>query len=153
MRSSSSPPTTPARSAGPVTSPRARTASVVDQDVCRAELLLGGIEQHRGRPRIREISLHRRRPAARCPYLGHDRTGVTRTVIPVGPRGAGSGRILDPQERAQHRAATSGQGDRGRRPNAMIGTRHDRRMRSHYHRRLLRLNAESRPPGRAQRRA
>jgi hypothetical protein len=39
-------------------------------------------------------------------YLGYDRPGVMGAVIPVRLRGAGIGRVFDPQERAQNPAAT-----------------------------------------------
>jgi hypothetical protein len=64
-------------------------------------------------------------------------------VIPVGLQSAGIGRVLDPQERAQHPAATLRQSYRGRGADAMIGSRHNRRMISHRHLHLAKPRHET----------
>jgi hypothetical protein len=101
------------------------------QDVDRAELLLGGTEQQRGCGRIGQVRLNRHRTPTCCLYLRDDWPSVMGAGIPVGLRSAGIGRALDPQERAQHPAATLRQSYRDGGADAMIGPRHNRRMISH----------------------
>jgi len=48
-------------------------------------------------------------------------------------RGAGIVRIIDPQERAQDRAPTPGQGLGSRRADTVIGARDDRGVPSRHH--------------------
>jgi hypothetical protein len=104
---------------------------VVDQDVDRAELLLGQLEQPGRRVRVGQVSLDRHRAAARRLDLGHDRPGVLGPVIAVFLRGAGIDRIIEAQVGAQDRASAPGQRRSGRGADAVVGSRHERGMPSH----------------------
>jgi hypothetical protein len=99
---------------------------VVDQDVDRPELLLGGVEQARGHGRVGEVGLDRDRSATAGPDLGHHVIGVRGAVPPVRLGHGRIDRVAYPPERAQHRAATGSKRECGRRPDAVVGTGHDR---------------------------
>jgi hypothetical protein len=100
-------------------------------------VLLGGVEERRGHRRIAQVGLHGQSPPAGGPDARDDRLGALGPVLPVGLRGPGVDRIAHPQEAAKHRAPVPRQGDRGRRADPVIGARHDGRMPSRHHDRLL----------------
>ena len=74
--------------------------SVVDHDVHRAKMLLGGIEQRRRSCRVRQVSLDCKGLASSGLHLASNRFGVLRAMVAVGLRDAGINRVLDAQERA-----------------------------------------------------
>ena len=106
---------------------------VVDQDVNRPELLLGGVEQHGRRGRVGQVGFHGGCPAAAVPDAGDNRCGVLCPVVADGLRGSGIVGVIDSQERAQDRAPAPGQGLGGRRADAVIGARNDRGVSSCHH--------------------
>jgi hypothetical protein len=102
------------------------SAGVVDEDVDGAEGLLRGVEDPRRRVVVTEVGLEGERAPGQRLDPREDLLGTGCAPGAVALRGAGVGGHVEAEVRDQHVDAACGEGHRGRRADAVVGTGDDR---------------------------
>ncbi len=98
---------------------------VVDKDVDRSELVVGGVEQPCRALVVLQVGLHGDRCAAASADVGDDVVSVPSAVAPIRVGHRGIGRVVQRPVRAHDGTALSRQRSCGRRPDSVIGPGHD----------------------------